>query len=622
MSGTANVCINSNPDVSGIGVRVAIYIQNFLSFIPAATALQDGRVTFSELDSLERQSTSILITALAILISTIIQAHRDDGITNFHASIVLNLSWMNNTNLFIYLLLYAFRRSHLGKKTREEDQSLDDLEWAAPRRKIWFFEVAKKLIKAIIPCQVDMSADEEAPHPTKSTTVCSEICGILKNPVVIIGTFHLSFMAAIGIWLWSNPAAFGTSGKCTLSMSTIILGIDIRLGSEALRIWSILVYSILLIPMLNLVIPSAFFAIFLVFRYKNQKHLVERHQVLMGLIVLAIIEAIFLIDTEVMLATNSSQVGTGETDWTFGQTLAVLVLLVPLRDLIEAVLEEGVQKQRRRLLLNAVHGIEGMVQVLLDFGVKSRDLNTLLRGACAQSYFQIVKWLLEKVVEQKNGVNQEGVLGKAKQGCTALHRAASSMRAQMVKFLSLERNTADLKIDLSLKDKQGQTALHHAASSGKLWFVKIFMHHKADLNVDLNLKDEKGRTVLHCAAEKAEIVKTPVKHKTNLNTQDKKSRTALHYTADGEGKIVNLLMKRKADLNFRNKEFPAFHWHTEDDCKAEIVQIFMEHNADLNLVNVKDKEGRTALHYAADSGKARIVQILIEYNADPIEKGE
>ncbi|KAG6886469.1 hypothetical protein C0995_007566, partial [Termitomyces sp. Mi166 len=137
-SGGPFPCISSNPDISGIGVRVAVYIQNLLSFVPAIAALRDGKVTFTELDSLETQSTTILITALAILISTVIQAHMENGITNYHASIVLNLSWMNNTNLFIYFLLYAFRRAHLTPKQREdEDKSLDDLEWTASSRRHW-----------------------------------------------------------------------------------------------------------------------------------------------------------------------------------------------------------------------------------------------------------------------------------------------------------------------------------------------------------------------------------------------------------------------------------------------------------------------------------------------------
>jgi hypothetical protein len=81
-------CIASDPDISGIGVRAAVYIQNLLSFIPAIWALWDGKVTAYELESVETQSTTILITAFAILISAMVQG-RTLGLSNFHASILL-----------------------------------------------------------------------------------------------------------------------------------------------------------------------------------------------------------------------------------------------------------------------------------------------------------------------------------------------------------------------------------------------------------------------------------------------------------------------------------------------------------------------------------------------------
>ncbi|KAJ7822663.1 hypothetical protein B0H14DRAFT_2239270, partial [Mycena olivaceomarginata] len=98
------------PDVSGIGVRAAIYMQNLLSFIPAIWALWDKQVSVAELDAVEKQSTTILITAFAILVSAIVET-RTTSLSNFHASIVLNLSWMNNTNTFIYFLLYVQHKS-------------------------------------------------------------------------------------------------------------------------------------------------------------------------------------------------------------------------------------------------------------------------------------------------------------------------------------------------------------------------------------------------------------------------------------------------------------------------------------------------------------------------------
>jgi hypothetical protein len=103
-------CIQSDPDISGIGVRVAIYVQNLIGFVPAVWALWDGKVTLYELESAETQSTTILITAFAVLISAMVEA-KTYGLSNFHANIVLYLSWMNNTNTFIYFLLYLQHKS-------------------------------------------------------------------------------------------------------------------------------------------------------------------------------------------------------------------------------------------------------------------------------------------------------------------------------------------------------------------------------------------------------------------------------------------------------------------------------------------------------------------------------
>ncbi|KAJ7933461.1 hypothetical protein B0H13DRAFT_1538905, partial [Mycena leptocephala] len=91
-------------DISGIGVRTATYAQNLLSFLPAFWALVDRTVDESEKEALETQSTTILLSAFALLFSAIIQA-RTQGLDSYNTALVLNLSWMNNTNTFIYLLL-------------------------------------------------------------------------------------------------------------------------------------------------------------------------------------------------------------------------------------------------------------------------------------------------------------------------------------------------------------------------------------------------------------------------------------------------------------------------------------------------------------------------------------
>ena len=106
--------IRGNSDISGPGVRAALYAQNLLCFIPPIWAIWDGHVSDYELESMENHSTTNLIFAFAILISCFVQALTRD-LTNFHASIVLSMSWMNNTNAFIYFLLYIRYKSQQGE---------------------------------------------------------------------------------------------------------------------------------------------------------------------------------------------------------------------------------------------------------------------------------------------------------------------------------------------------------------------------------------------------------------------------------------------------------------------------------------------------------------------------
>jgi hypothetical protein len=117
--------IPGNPDISGIGVRGAIYTQNLLCLLSALWALWDGKVTAGKLEYAEMQTTTNLILAFAILISSMVQASTL-GISNYHANIVLMMSLMNNTNAFVYFILYVHHKIGLP-----EAEGGVDVTWKA-----------------------------------------------------------------------------------------------------------------------------------------------------------------------------------------------------------------------------------------------------------------------------------------------------------------------------------------------------------------------------------------------------------------------------------------------------------------------------------------------------------
>ncbi|KAJ7200165.1 hypothetical protein GGX14DRAFT_524907 [Mycena pura] len=130
-AGNCTHAISFNADIWGIGVRTAVYIQNLAGFIPAISALRDGEVASYELAAIETQSTTILITAFALVISAIVQA-RIHKLTIFDGNIILSLSWMNNTNTFIYFLLYVLQRAQAGPQNISS-WWMDVKDWFAAR---------------------------------------------------------------------------------------------------------------------------------------------------------------------------------------------------------------------------------------------------------------------------------------------------------------------------------------------------------------------------------------------------------------------------------------------------------------------------------------------------------
>ncbi|KAJ7873007.1 hypothetical protein B0H13DRAFT_1523232, partial [Mycena leptocephala] len=106
----------SNPDISGVGVRAAIYAQNLICFLPIIVHLWDRKISRDELKNIKDQSVGMLAVAFAILLTTIILAKGTGGgqtITIYHATVILDLSWINNTSTWIWFLLYIHHQIHL-----------------------------------------------------------------------------------------------------------------------------------------------------------------------------------------------------------------------------------------------------------------------------------------------------------------------------------------------------------------------------------------------------------------------------------------------------------------------------------------------------------------------------
>jgi hypothetical protein len=176
---------------------------------------------------------------------------------------------------------------------------------------------------------------------------------IFSRVVLSLGSLHLTLMAVIGIWFWSSPALFEARQhelidpevlKCT-SMS--LLGGHISLSSPPLRIASLVVYAFFAVPGLNLLMPAALFlALHVVYHHirpRKEKTELSVVPVYISLMFLLAVNIIFMVDIETTITLHDVS---DESNWTFGQTLAVLLLVLPLRDVFYFVMR--VRRNKRR----------------------------------------------------------------------------------------------------------------------------------------------------------------------------------------------------------------------------------------------------------------------------------
>jgi hypothetical protein len=286
-------CLNPNPDIAGIGVRVSIYIQAFLNLACTVIFAKDGKISSYESATLSTSSTNLFLTGCALLISAFIQG-ATSGFSVHHALIVLNISWINSFSALLYIIFGVVLSFSFAT---------------------WF---------------------EPGLRPLRT--------GALLR-LIPLSILHLSGMGALGIWVWAKVNTFGDQPECTPATFLTIFGQDIAVTSASLRKGSIALYSIITLPFLNLVIIILISAIIvtllsLAYYYIHRSfepwESFDRYILVSGGLATALLEVVFIVDTELMISRSSTLVKPGESAWTFGQTLAMVMVAMPLLDTVRA----------------------------------------------------------------------------------------------------------------------------------------------------------------------------------------------------------------------------------------------------------------------------------------------
>ncbi|KAJ3506615.1 hypothetical protein NMY22_g17190 [Coprinellus aureogranulatus] len=661
--------IPSNPDIAGIGVRIAIYIQNLLCFIPALRALWDGKVSASELDSADGYSTTNLFLAFAILITCMVQAFTSD-VTNYHASIILSLSWMNNTSVFVYFLLYI---QYKGQKI------------TGPKSSTWLNHI-------------------KSPHHVPIGERCKALArGFAQRITLVLGSFHLTLMATLGIWLWIAPKSFGEDdgSRCAFDVADLaIFGFFVPFGREGLSIFSLFLYSLFLIPGLNLLLPAGvFLSIYClatpqsrlplapphtaaealptsrgppnpVVRDEQEAQLpseivemqplsvrgstsAKNHQspndtpetqtllndlesqtqppeqpqrsrisklrevipVGIGLLILLCINVVFIVDIELTLQHNREhqERTNDEAEWGFGQILAMVLLPMPLRDL--AFRESIVRRQ---------HKMQTKLNEPLVTAISTRNLADISRWAKAGA-----------------DVN---VLGD--EGQTALHVVCSQADQNQLISLLIEKG-ADPRIkfrgrtayDIAIEEGnlegamimaglqsdspgQGLSVLEVATNARQWELVHALVTEHPETNVydDNSFSDD--RTVLEAAslASKWDLVWVVIGAGANVDRQFTDGQNVLQVAVSKkQWNLVRAIIEKGAKIDPpSNGQDRGTDTALLAACRGgapiSVIELMVGRGATLNR---QGPSGKSCLHEACKNGRHDIVTKLLKHSANP-----
>ncbi|XP_006823610.1 transient receptor potential cation channel subfamily A member 1-like [Saccoglossus kowalevskii] len=184
-------------------------------------------------------------------------------------------------------------------------------------------------------------------------------------------------------------------------------------------------------------------------------------------------------------------------------------------------------------------------------------------------------------------------------------------------------------VNVNHKDLTKRTALMFAASQGNVQKISLLIRYGALLSAI----DCQGQTILHKAVGNLKTLELLLRYgeiKKLLEKKDKYGNTALHYAAGKFIDNVELLIKHGAKPNVRNKKGKTPLHFAVRNRRLDIVNLLLnslpgdddERYKSLGtdyprtrLLNSEDKTGKTALHIAASLDFVEIVKELQERGA-------
>jgi len=206
-------------------------------------------------------------------------------------------------------------------------------------------------------------------------------------------------------------------------------------------------------------------------------------------------------------------------------------------------------------------------------------------------------------------------------GNTPVHLAAELGHLDSLRFFM------DNFESLDFRNLRGETPLHYAAHCGHLACVVALLHDKDGVPCDAGAVDMQGRTLLMHACESGHLdlvnlllVNRDGEHQEfllpalDVNAADVEGATALLIAArEGHWQLIPSLVLAGANLSAKDKDgFTALHWAAIED-EALTASCLLDFMPDAENT---DGKGWTALMHAAAQGCDEVVQLLVDRKAN------
>lgn len=325
------------------------------------------------------------------------------------------------------------------------------------------------------------------------------------------------------------------------------------------------------------------------------------------------------------------------------QTLLHYASLTGRVELVQALLGAGVEADYvdnygwTPMRYAYYYGKKGMVEELKSAGVSLSDTLvsqtwTPLMQASAAGALQEMANLISvgHEVDATDGSGQTAlhlscVRGDAEATALLLRHGASSnvqdiygwtplMCAARSKHLGLVVALLGAGANPLCVDMEGFTVLHTAAQMGHLDVLCTVLDWRSDL---LELRDNRNRTALILGAqyEHAEVVNWLLCEGAAVNARSRRNESALGVAAARGSAICERLLRAGADVSVRlfdQQQSPLMlAAHMDAD---ETVSLLLRFGSSLEQ---EDKDGVTALAYAANENSVKAARVLLKAGANP-----